>query len=262
MKQPPENCPTLSQHERDALAKMWDKLFSKLAHDIRSSLCTISLFSSTVKKRLPELTHAYQLASEHALIKPELTEKQLEQCEDAMKNISTVIEKLSDLIEWLHPICHDMLADSSQAKTIDVSDFIDAFLQQPVFSEEHREFIKINQKNAFSFKFTDFFLQHVLTLLAEMTVTHWGLKNISGMEISTDTETHHHVVTFKTDLTQTADDMLPNCIEHLFFSTKEAMIVQLSFCQLALMQLGGQIAHEFLPGKHLTVALRFTKAEN
>lgn len=73
--------------------------FNRLAHDLRTSLLSVSLRSSFMKKIMPELLKAYTMAKNAGLDLPEIPAKKLKEFEESPDNIVEVIKEANELVD-------------------------------------------------------------------------------------------------------------------------------------------------------------------
>lgn len=246
-----------NQNERDKLGKMWSEFLSKIDHDFATPLVTINMICDSLLEYLPDLLKGYQLAVDSNLIEPVLEKRKLKMVGTAPKTVIDSVGKLFEMLEWLRPIHRDLLADSTQAKNISSDSFIEDFINQPVFSDQQRQLMQVNQQHKFHFKFHDFFHKHLLLCLSDITADCWKDGN-ANMEISTYADENYHFMSFKVDFPENSGRGLPSRrMNHFFFKTKEGDIIQLPFCKLALMQLGADINYQFKAEECLDFTLSF-----
>jgi hypothetical protein len=67
-------------------------------HDLTSAFATVGLQADLIKKYMPILLVAYNLAVEKRLVEPDLTERQLELIADFGTGLSETIERIKSLV--------------------------------------------------------------------------------------------------------------------------------------------------------------------
>ncbi len=250
---------SVPQDDLDKLGTMWSDFLSKIDHDFVTPLVTMRMIADTLSEYLPDLIKAYQLAVDKQLVEPLLDKRRMQYFTKTPESVIHCVEKLSDLLQWLRPIYGDLLSDSTKAESINSADFIEQFTSQPVFSSQQQELMAINQQTAFSFRLHRFFYDALLSCLSETAVECWKGEN-GKLEIRTDSDANNNHIELKIHFAGEAGERLPDKrMRHFFFKTAEGEIVQLPFCKLALMQLGGDIDYQFKPNESLCFHLKFPK---
>lgn len=259
MDKPSTSSFALSQIERDHIAKLWSDLVGRIDHDFTTPLVTMNMIFNSLLKNLPHLMEAYKLATDNGLMENVLGERQLAQIQDVPETAIELVKKLFDLLHWLRPIYKEILVDSSKAKNSSAKDFIDSFINQSCFSESQRNSIAVINQSNFNFKLSEFFLQHLLLCLSEITLGCW-VSGDAKAEISPSIEDNYNVIRLKIYFADGCGKSLPNGRFHsLFFKSPEEEKIQIPFCKMALIQVGSDIDYEFVAEEHLTFLIKFSK---
>lgn len=232
---------------------------ASIAHELRTPLRTIASISTYLQRLLPKVLTGYQKAKQAKLDVPTLTK------DEQVLLAYTAHELDEEIYEASHVI--DMLLNNVNLSTDNnlpisvclVNYCIKEALKRYAFDHNQKHLIRWKQSNHFEFNGNETLVIHILFNLLKNSF--WAIKAVGHGDITIWTELHeaHNELHFK-DTGQGIDKKdLPHIFEQFYTKTKHGTGIGLSFSQLAMKRMNGQIVCYSTQGKFSEFILKFPK---
>lgn len=236
---------------------------ANIAHELRTPLASIRILAHAVRRFVPILTDAYQIAKDSDSSVGSISDRQLKQLSGALEAIQAEVEYSNTVIDMLLANTSDRPASVDRFEHFEIATAIEeAVTRFPFNNSYERQLVRYTIRSNFS------------TFAPKPLVVHVFFNLIKNALYFVQKGGHGHVelVAYdlagygKVEITDTGIGIPPNLqprIFERFFSsdpTSQGAGIGLSFCKMVMDSIGGDIRCESETGKYTTFHLTFPLA--
>lgn len=252
------------QKEKDLAQKtssFMQLITGAMAHELRTPLRTISSGALGLKKYLPSLIQAYELAKTANLDVFPIPKMHYEALPSVADNIESEANAAFSIIDMLFVKSGMMNLDLTQTEKCSISTCIDEALQRYPFAADEKKKVIWSAKNSSDFEFTGkkILIIHVIFNLLKNALYYLKVAAKGEIQIWLECGTKYNILHFKDTGTGIAMEILPHIFERFFSHTLHGTGIGLAFCKMVMQNFGGDITCESVAGAFTKFNLKFPK---
>lgn len=228
-----------------------------IAHELRTPLLGIKSGSSGVKRFLPALFEAYQLAKAHDLPVTKIRMAQYHSLLPALERIEVETNNANVIIDMLLMNVGKQSIDRSDFAVLSMNECVEEALARYPFMDEQRELVTWHPGQDFYFTGSRVLMVHVLFNLLKNALHFIAKARKGGIRIWLDYSDRGFSLYFKDTGKGIAPDILPRVFERFYSSTTVGTGIGLSFCRLVIENFGGRMRCDSQYGEYTEFVMEF-----
>ena len=246
------------QKVQDEKLSVMKAMTAAIANEMRTPLLSISFSAEAIKKNLPPLMKAYDIARTAKLECKELSaqaQSSLKRCPDQLEKVTRRAFSIIDLL-----VGNVMNLDNPQAlQNVSIKKCVEQALEQYPLHPKERELIYWDGVKDFIFQGQENMLIHILFNLLKNALHYIQVAGKGDIHIWTEEGKKHYQLHFKDTGAGISEKMLPHIFEQFYTKTKYGAGIGLFFCQKTMEEIGGRISCESTEGEYAKFILEFPK---
>lgn len=230
-----------------------------MAHELRTPLRTISCGAVGLKKYLPLLIQAYELAKAANLDVPLIPKMHYEILPSAAESIETEAKAAFAIIDMLFVKSGVMNLDLTQIEKCSIRACIAEALQRYPFAPDEREKVIWSSENSSDFEFSGkkILMIHVIFNLLKNALYYLKVAGKGEIKIWLEPGAEYNMLHFKDTGTGITPEILPHIFERFFSHTLHGTGIGLAFCKMTMQNFGGDISCKSVVGEFTEFNLKF-----
>lgn len=249
---------TKKEHIQSETLRTLKTLAGAIAHEVRTPLFGITTEARWLKKVLPSLISAYDIAEKSGDKNlPVLTPAQLKLISQMPDNLESTTRDAFIIIDIFLMNLKEVTLDKDQ-EICSITECIDSALTSYPLTDDERELIKTTNTIDFTFKGNSLLIKHVLYNLLKNAL--YQIKDAQKGEISIWLEGNNpffNKLHFKDTGKGIPQHMLPHIFERFYTKTKYGTGIGLAFCKMVMEGIGGDIICQSVEGEYAEFILLF-----
>lgn len=244
-----------------ALSLAWSKLIDDTTHALTSPIAALRMTLSLIEKTMPELLEKCRSAIQQESLESDYSDNQLNTLENIIPNIRPLLNRLTEILQQLHPWNKKILQPNANAP-LDIKTGLEATIKNYQFDDEsQRRLIQLSTEINFSCPIDMFFLEHAIGWFIANALK----KATQGLQSLLSIWTVEQPNFYELHLLNANQCMTPQTINYLldkFFMDLEGSSSKkpgLGYCRLALLQIGGNLNFETSNSDQTHAILNFPK---
>lgn len=228
-----------------------------IAHELRTPLLGIKSGAAGLKRYLPTLFKAYELAQEHGLPITKIRGSHFQALLPILERIDAETNYANTIIDMLLMNVGKQAIDPVLFEPLSIVDCVtDALKRYPFNSESEFEKVHFDKTNAFEFKGAKLLMVHVLFNLLKNAL--YFIRRVEKGEIYIwlTQEKEYNVLHFKDTGQGIPAEALPKLFVRFFSTTHVGTGIGLSFCKLVVESFEGEINCESIYGQYTEFLIR------
>lgn len=240
--------------------KVTQIIASSIAHELRTPLLTISATIEGLKRFTPTLIDAYQQAKEHHLPVKKIPDDFYQALKQSMDRASNEVIITNTIINILLIRLRGRYQDKNKIEIFNISKpILLAIKRYPFDLESQRQLIHVDLNQDFACKAISLLIVHVFFNLLKNALYQIRKTKKGDINIWLEQLENTNIVYFKDTSSGINKKYLPHLFDEFFSMTTNGTGVGLTFCQLVMRELGGNIKVKSKEGEFTTFALSFPK---
>lgn len=234
-------------------------LAASVAHELRTPLRSVNLSAMGIKKYLPVLLEAYQLAKKEKLPVQEIEPFYYDGLLPALKRIDSESQEAFNIIDMLlinldHT--HNPLAPKS-IKPLSIKHCVEEALRRYFFDLGEKDLVHLQDMQNFTFNGDEMLIIHILFNLLKNALYQIKATKKGDIHIRTELGSDYNKLYFKDTAKGIAPEALPHIFDQFFTTTYHGTGIGLAFCKMVMEGLGGKITCQSELGKYAEFVLYF-----
>ena len=245
--------------KREKLVAM-SLISGSIAHELRTPLLGIKSGSVGIKRYLPILFEAYNLAKEAGLPVTKIRTAHYDSLQQALERIESETNNANTIIDMLlMNVGKQTISESMFEKNEMVDCVNEALRRYPFSSQDERNKLTFDESGDFIFYGSKLLIVHVLFNLIKNAL-HFIAKARKGtIHVWLSSDERYNRLHFKDTGKGIVSDALPRIFERFFSTTISGTGIGLSFCQLVIESFGGTISCGSVYGSYTEFILSLPK---
>lgn len=236
---------------------------SSIAHELRTPLLTINATLEGLKRFTPTLIESYQLAKDHGLAIKEIPDQFYQALRKSLDHASNEVIITNTIINILLIRLRGNYQDKSKITLFYISEAIKTAIERYPFNIDNQDkLIDVSFEHDFQCEAIKLLIIHIFFNLLKNALYHIQKVRKGRITIWLENTNHSNQVYFKDTSAGIAKKHLPFLFDEFFSMTANGTGVGLTFCQLVMRELGGNIKVESVEGEYTTFILSFPKLES
>ncbi|MBN8828965.1 MAG: HAMP domain-containing histidine kinase [Sphingobacteriia bacterium] len=227
---------------------------SILSHELNTPIASLKALNNAIDENLPVFLDAYEKAKEMGIPVKRISDTKYKSLIKTINNVNNTLKKINNINEIFRVKLNDTLEEKKFNK-VKIQDCISNALKDYHFSRSEKHKIKWIQDYNFEFKGDEILIKHVLFNLIKNAL-HFSTEK-SFIEIKCKKEVNKNILVFRDTGKGIAADILPYIFERFFTKTEYGAGIGLSFSQLVMRKIGGEIICASEEGRYTEFKLIF-----
>lgn len=228
-----------------------------IAHELRTPLLGIKSGAAGLKRYLPTLFKAYELAHEHDLPVEKIRTSHFQALLPILERIDSETNYANTIIDMLLMNVGKQAIDPVLFEPIDVAECVnDALRRYPFNTESEQQKVHWDPHQNFQFKGSKILMVHVLFNLLKNALYFIRRAQKGEIYIWITQDAQHNILHFKDTGQGIPAEALPKLFDRFFSTTHVGTGIGLSFCKLVVESFGGEIACESIHGQYTEFLIR------
>jgi two-component system CAI-1 autoinducer sensor kinase/phosphatase CqsS len=233
---------------------------SNIAHELRTPLASVRSLSHGLRNYLPSLIDGYNKAKEAELEVDEIRPRQMEQLESLLTRIESEVDYSNTIIDMLLINTADKPLTGVEYDRFFASSAIEESINRyPFNNQRERQLIRVEITEDFEIHAPRLLIVHVLFNLIKNGLYYVQRGGKGNITISTDVvDTGGRLVVHDTGA-GISDEALKQIFEKFYTTTKtgQGAGIGLSFCEMVMKSVGGEISCTSVEDEYTTFTLTF-----
>ncbi len=244
---------------QEARIKAMKAIAASLAHELRTPLSAISNFTDT-QEYLSDLATGYTAAKEAKLDIPLIRPTQLEVIKDAFQHIAKEADYSNSVINLLLTNLRELETAQKDFEICSINDCINEVINRyPFANQKQADLVKITDIVDFKFKGKALLVSHILFNLMKNALHYLEKAGKGDITIWTTEGENFNELHFKDTGAGIPAKYLPHVFEHFFSKRENGTGIGLSFCQMVMQNMGGEMKCFSEEGEYAEFVLYFSK---
>ncbi len=233
-----------------------------VAHELRTPIRSIISGANGLEKYLPILTDAYNLAKENGLPVGIIYPHQWDLLYSLTERLKSEGSSANIIVDMLLMNIRESDVEKSKLTTLSMVDCIKKALNRYSFQRGERELIHLNTQNDFKFKSDELLIIHIIFNLMKNALYYIADAEKGEIIITLEKSNNVNKLYFKDTSKGISQKILPHIFDHFFSQTENGTGIGLSFCKMAMQQMGGDITCRSQEGEFTEFLLTFPVLES
>jgi len=230
---------------------------SSVVHELRTPLTSANLAISSIKKYLPPLISAYNLADDNGLPIEEVSFEDFSILARCAEIIQTEIKAANTFIDMLLLNLTQPKLSAEKMQDCSINQCIEMALERYPLEKDEKNRITFEPKADFIFKGNQLLIIHIIFNLLKNALYYMKLAGKGKIDIWLECSKEVNKLHFKDTAQGVAPEVLPHIFERFYSNTQGGSGVGLAFCKMAMKLFGGEIHCESIEGDYAEFILSF-----
>jgi PAS domain S-box-containing protein len=233
---------------------------ANIAHELRTPLRSIICGSDAVADYFPDMLHGYELAKKAKLPVKDIFNRNIEFLKGIPERISREAASANTIIDMFLMNIKEVDLKQKDFSILSVAESIDQALSRYPFQGEQKSWVIWKKDNDFKFEGNQLLFEHIIFNLMKNALYYVAAANkgdAGRIYITLENGENENRIHFKDTGTGISKDVLPKIFDDFFSDAVHGTGIGLSFCRMAMKQMGGSIICESHEGEFTEFVLSF-----
>lgn len=249
----------LRDEQHSAKIQALHAMSASIAHELRTPLMTINN-QTNIKSYLVDLVQGYEAAQKAGLEVPFIRPSHLSAIQKGLDSIGREADNARNIINELLANLKELNIAPGDLSRCSVMNCIENVLPRYSFANaDERKLLHVDDANDFDFLGKELLVSHILFNLLKNAFYYISKARKGDIRLWLQHGTKYNEVHFRDTGAGIAACDLPHIFDHFFSRTKGGTGVGLSFCKMAMQNMGGDMTCDSKEGEYAEFVLLFPK---
>ncbi|MCK4869479.1 MAG: PAS domain-containing sensor histidine kinase [Gammaproteobacteria bacterium] len=251
----------IQSHLKDERIRAMKTIAASIAHELRTPLLAINNYADA-QTFLDKLIAGYKAAHNADLDIPSISPSHLDVIKDSFKEIQKEAEYSNSVINLLLTNLRELEFAQKGTETCSINECIDDVIKRYHFTDQKdASLVKRTNNINFTFKGKSLLISHILFNLIRNALHFIAKADKGEISICTKRGKQFNELHFKDTGAGISAEDLPHIFDHFFSKRKNGTGIGLSFCNMVMQNLGGEIRCFSKEGEYTEFVLYFPKIQ-
>ncbi|MCK4870930.1 MAG: PAS domain-containing sensor histidine kinase [Gammaproteobacteria bacterium] len=249
----------LIEEQHSAKIRALQAMSASIAHELHTPLMTINN-QANIKRYLEDLVQGYEAAQKAGLEVPFIRPSHISAIQKGLDSIGREADNARNIINELLANLKELNVSPEDLSRCSIVDCIVSVLSRYTFaSSDERKLLHVDEANDFDFLGKELLCSHILFNLLRNAFYYIAKAKKGEVRLWLKHGTKYNEMHFRDTGAGIAACDLPHIFDHFFSQTEGGTGVGLSFCEMAMQNMGGDMTCDSREGEYTEFVLLFPK---